>query len=139
MIEHIPEDELALAEMHRVLRSGGGLLLTVPQHPWLWGDPDDYAHHQRRYRRRDLVAKVQRAGFRVERVTSFVSLLLPAMAASRLLKRRSKGAFDPMSEFRLPRPLDRAMRGVLGVETAMIRVGISFPAGGSLLLVARRA
>lgn len=139
VIEHIPEDELALAQMHRALRAGGGLLLTVPQHPWLWSAPDDYGRHQCRYRRRELIEKVRGAGFQIERVTSFVALLLPAMIASRLIERRRKGEYDPVSRFRLPRALDRAMLGVLKVETAMIRAGISFPAGGSLLLVARRA
>jgi SAM-dependent methyltransferase len=138
VIEHIPEDELALAQMHRALKPGGTLLLTVPQHPWLWSKMDEYGHHQRRYRRGELVAKVRRAGFEIERVTSFVSLLLPAMVASRFIDRVRRSDYDPAAELRPPRALDRAMRAVLKAETAMIRRGISFPAGGSLLLVARR-
>ena len=138
VIEHIDEDEVALAQMHRALRPRGGLLLTVPQHPWLWSGADDFADHRRRYRRHELVERVRRAGFEVERVTSFVFLLLPAMAASRWIQRLRKREYDPMSERRLPRVLDRAMWGVLKAETALIRAGISFPAGGSLLLVARR-
>jgi SAM-dependent methyltransferase len=138
VIEHIPEDELALARMHRSLRPGGTLVLTVPQHPWLWSKMDENAHHQRRYRRRELVEKVGRAGFEIERVTSFVSLLLPAMVASRFLERVRKRNYDPAAELSPPKVLDRPMRAVLKAETAMIRKGISFPAGGSLLLVARR-
>jgi SAM-dependent methyltransferase len=138
VIEHIPEDELALEGMRRALVPGGTLLLTVPQHPWLWSKLDDYGHHQRRYRRRELVAKVRGAGFEIERVTSFVSLLLPAMVASRFRERRREGDYEPGTELNPPRILDRAMRAVLKLETLMIRTGISFPAGGSLLLVARR-
>jgi SAM-dependent methyltransferase len=137
-LEHIPEDELVLSEIHRAIRPGGVLLLTVPQHPWLWSRADDYGHHQRRHRRRELVEKVRRAGFEVKRMTSFTSLLLPVMVLSRFLQRRQGGDYDPMAEFRIPRLVDRALKGVLTVETALIRAGISFPAGGSLLLVARR-
>ena len=138
VIEHVREDELVLAQMNRSLRPGGGLLLTVPQHPWMWSKADEHGHHQRRYRRRELVEKVQRAGFEIERLTSFVSLLLPAMIGSRILGRQGKGEREPMVELTLPRVVDCAMRGVFGAETATIRVGISFPAGGSLLLVARK-
>jgi SAM-dependent methyltransferase len=138
VIEHVREDELVLAQMNRSLRPGGGLLLTVPQHPRMWSKADEYGHHQRRYRRRELVEKVQRAGFEIVRLTSFVSLLLPAMVGSRILGRYGKGEREPMVELTLPRVVDRAMRGVFRAETATIRAGISFPAGGSLLLVARK-
>ena len=36
VIEHLDEDAAALREMFRVVERGGGLVLTVPQHQWLW-------------------------------------------------------------------------------------------------------
>ncbi len=36
VLEHIEEDEEVLSAMARALRPGGGMLLTVPQHRWLW-------------------------------------------------------------------------------------------------------
>jgi SAM-dependent methyltransferase len=137
VIEHIVEDEVVLAQMCRALKPGGGLLLTVPQHPWLWSEADRYACHVRRYTAGELHSKVERAGFEIVRSTSFVSLLLPAMLASR---RRAAGdkAFDPVDEFRIGRAANRVLEGVLAVERFAIRAGISLPAGGSRLLVARR-
>jgi hypothetical protein len=78
VLEHIDDDATALYEARRVLRPGGGIIITVPQHQWLWSDADDYAHHQRRYSRPELITSIETAGFRVQMVTSFVTLPLPA-------------------------------------------------------------
>ena len=74
VVEHIEDDRRVLANLYAALRPRGGLLLTVPQHAWLWSDTDVAAHHVRRYREADLVAKLDAAGFEVLRVTSFVTL-----------------------------------------------------------------
>lgn len=137
VLEHIPEDEGVLAQMHAAIRTGGGVLITVPQHPCLWSPYDDYARHVRRYRRAELVEKVERAGFCVERVTSFVAFLLPLMAASRLRVRR-RGEVDLGRDLACPPRLDAALERVVGVELNLIRRGVSLPAGGSLLVAARK-
>jgi SAM-dependent methyltransferase len=133
VLEHIADDEAALASMRRAAVPGGGLVVTVPQHPRLWSAADDYAHHERRYTRRELIAKLERAGFDVVRVTSFVTLLLPLM----LLSRTRERPYDLRRELQLPPLVDRSFAGVLALERALIRAGVSLPAGGSLLVVAR--
>jgi SAM-dependent methyltransferase len=138
VIEHIADDRAALRSMHRALAPGGGLLLTVPQHPWLWSWMDEEAHHVRRYTAPELRTKVEEAGFRVQRMSSFVSLLLPAMMLSRLGRRKAAVEADPYSEFRMSPGVNHVLEWVLGLERGMIRAGVSFPAGGSLLLVARK-
>jgi SAM-dependent methyltransferase len=137
VLEHVADDEAFLRGMHAASSPGGGILVTVPQHPSLWSVADDYAHHQRRYRRVELVEKVARAGFRITRITSFVSLLLPAMYLSRLLSRRATG-YDPTQEHRTAQRLPLLER-LLDAERWAIRRGLSLPAGGSLLLVAHRS
>jgi SAM-dependent methyltransferase len=139
VLEHIKEDEAVLSQMHKAVRHrGGGLILTVPQHPFLWSQMDDYAHHARRYRARELRDKVERAGFRILRMTSFVSLLLPLMMLSRL-KQQTPEKIEAMSEFKINPLLNAALESTLSVERTMIRAGLSLPGGGSLLLVARRS
>jgi SAM-dependent methyltransferase len=137
VLEHVHEDEQALAEIHAAIRPGGGVLITVPQHPRLWSVVDEYSQHVRRYRRRDLLAKVRGAGFDIMRCTSFVSLLLPVLVASRMRFRKQK-AFDPLSEYRNPPFVDSALEWVLAAERGLIKVGLPLPAGGSLLAVGRR-
>ena len=67
IIEHVPDDTLALAEITRVLRPGGVLLLAVPLHPSRWTDFDAMVGHYRRYRPADLTALLATHGYRVER------------------------------------------------------------------------
>jgi SAM-dependent methyltransferase len=129
VLEHIDEDEAVLSQMHQALRPGGGLMITVPQHPALWSDTDVRACHKRRYTRNELVQKVKAAGFETLRVTSFVSLLLPLMWASR--KRQG-------SEFSLKPLLNGFLETALRVEAWFIRRGINLPWGGSLLLIGRK-
>jgi SAM-dependent methyltransferase len=137
VLEHIEDDEAVLAGMKQGVKPGGGILITVPHHPSLWSKADDYAHHVRRYTRAELVGKVERAGFRIDRVTPFVSVLLPLMYVSRWRERKAVSEFDPVREHAAAarvKPLGK----VLAAERALIRRGKNFPAGGSLLLIGRR-
>jgi SAM-dependent methyltransferase len=138
VLEHVREDETVLRELARAATPRGGVLLTVPQHPFLWSDADTFGGHERRYTRRELVAKLERAGLRVEHVTSFVTLLLPVVAGSRLVQRWRSKPFDPADEFALPRAVDGLFERVMTLERRLIARGISLPAGSSLLAVATR-
>lgn len=139
VIEHIEEDETVMAQMHRALKPGGHLLLTVPQHPFLWSEYDVRAHHVRRYTRPELRAKLGRAGYRIVKMTSFVSLLLPLMMLSRLTRRTEGAKYDPLAELRIGGFANAVLERVLAVERLLIHAGLSLPAGGSLLAVAQRS
>ena len=139
VLEHIEEDEQVLRQMHGALRLGGVILLTVPQHTWLWSPVDDYACHIRRYSGKEIHAKVEGAGFKVLRSTSFVSSLLPAMFTSRLVQKVSTKKYaDPTAELRISPWLNGLFEKMLDAELAAIRNGINFPVGGSRLMVARK-
>jgi SAM-dependent methyltransferase len=138
VLEHIHEDQEVLKKMYQATRSGGGILITVPHHPFLWSASDDFARHVRRYRRRELSSKVNQAGFEILRITSFVSFLLPLLTISRLKQRLSPQPFDRNSEFNINSSVNTALETILRGEQILIRAGLSFPAGGSLLLAARR-
>lgn len=137
VLEHIAEDERVLQQMYRATRPGGGILLTVPQHRFLWSRFDEASCHQRRYTRAELLAKVSRAGFEVVRATSFVSLLFPLLLLKRLGV-AGRGGSDPFDEFRLSGWLNTALEKVLALERFCLTAGALFPFGGSLLVVARK-
>jgi SAM-dependent methyltransferase len=136
VLEHIQEDEIVLQQMSQAVKPGGGIIITVPQHQWLWSEMDRISGHFRGYVRTELHQKMQTVGFRVVGVTSFVSLLLPLMLGARLAKRRQ--VTDDMAEFRIGRLLNGCLENLLGLERWLIRAGISFPVGGSLLMMARK-
>jgi len=127
-----------LRALNESLAPGGGLILTVPQHPFLWSEFDARARHVRRYRAAELRDKVGEAGFEIVRMTSFVSLLLPLMMASRLAARAPATDYDPLAELRIAPWLNWTLEKVLDFERLLIRAGLDLPAGGSLLVVARR-
>ncbi len=138
VIEHITEDETVLAQMHRALRPGGSLLLTVPQHPFLWSEYDVRAHHVRRYTAGELRQKLARAGYEIVKMMSFVSVLLPLMMLSRLIRRTAAPDYDPLAELRVGAVTNALLERALDAERLLIRAGIALPCGGSLLAVARR-
>jgi hypothetical protein len=92
-------------------------------------------HHVKRYTRRELRDEICAAGFTMVRVASFVSLLLPAMMVSRVLKKDS-GIVE--EELDMAAPINKACYSVMRLEGALIRAGLNFPAGGSLLAIANR-
>lgn len=139
VLEHIEEDEKVLGQIHNALKPGGFMLLTVPQHNWLWSPLDEYACHVRRYSAQELQEKVKAAGFWIERSTSFVLTLLPAMLASRLLEKFfPNNRKDSTSELRISPRLNRLLEIVITIDVLMIRGGFNLPLGGSRLMIARK-
>jgi SAM-dependent methyltransferase len=134
VIEHIPEDVAVLREMHRACRVG--IMLTVPQHPWLWSAADVAAHHVQRYRASDLRQKVTSAGFRIVRQTSFATLLMPAFIAHRvsaLLR-----PYKLSDSLQISVELNDVLGHIFAIDRWMIKQGFGLPFGGSLLILAAK-
>lgn len=137
VLEHITEDDTVLERLFEATNPGGTLLVSVPQHMWLWSKADEVGFHKRRYAPPELMQKVRAAGFEIVRNTSFVTILLPLMAAQRLLAARRKG-YDGMEEFNLPVWLDRLFATTLKIERVLIRLGLNLPIGGTRFIVAHK-
>jgi SAM-dependent methyltransferase len=134
VIEHIDEDEIVLSQIFRSVKSLGGIILTVPQHPWLWSKGDEIACHKRRYSKKELAVKMENAGFRILCMKSFVSFLLPLMAISRLRWHLGVGPQkDCESELRLHPFINTFFKKICGFEKTLIRKGVTFQLGGSIL------
>ncbi|MEE8206562.1 MAG: class I SAM-dependent methyltransferase [Nitrospinaceae bacterium] len=137
VIEHIEEDEKVLNQIYNACKPGGGVVITVPQHPWLWSPIDTLSCHKRRYTKKELVRKIKRAGFEIVETISFVSLLLPLMLVSRL-RTVSEKDLDPMRELSLPKFLNRMFCWIMDLERVLIQAGLRLPVGGSLLCVGKK-
>lgn len=141
MIEHVEEDQHVLDQMYKAVRHGGGMIATVPQHKWLWSAIDDHIFHKRRYTRAMFGEKVTKSGFEVIKMISFMSLLLPIIA---MLRGRylfySKEAIEKSvkTELRINPGLNYLFSSICMMELRMIQAGFSFPAGGSLMCIAKK-
>ena len=142
VLEHVADDARAAAELRRVTRPGGLLVLCAPVYPRLFSTHDLAAGHRRRYIPAGLRTLLGRAGWRIERATHFNALLLAPAALRRLLGRASaaSGATgEPRSDLLLTPPwADGALLAPFRLEAAWVRGGGSFPVGLSLIVIARR-
>jgi SAM-dependent methyltransferase len=136
VIEHTPDDRATLRELRRVCKPGGWLLVTVPAYQALWSTHDVANHHYRRYVRRTLRAAASEAGWNVERMTSFNSVLLAPAAAVRLAQRRRLRQADATytPELKLgPTWLNGVLERPLRAEARWLTRGRTLPAGLSLM------
>jgi SAM-dependent methyltransferase len=140
VIEHTSDDRAALAELRRVCRPTARLLVTVPAYPALWSSHDVANHHHRRYTRATLRDASRAAGWEIERLSSFNSVLLAPAAAVRLAERRRVAAVGARSDLDLgPIWLNRVLEWPLAAEAQWLSRGGTLPAGLSLLAVLRRS
>ena len=142
VIEHTPDDRVTLRELCRVTKPGGWLLVTVPAYQGLWSQHDEANHHFRRYVRGTLRAAAVQAGWHVERMTSFNSVLLAPAAAVRLAQRRklrrANGDAEYTPDLQIgPAWLNGVLERPLQAEASWLGRGHTLPAGLSLLAVMR--
>jgi SAM-dependent methyltransferase len=139
VIEHISEDEKVLTNIYKSLKIGGYAFISVPQYMHMWSYLDDLACHKRRYSRKELVSKMQAAGFQVEYVTGFVFLLFPLMRLSRALNRKKQlQAENEFSELRTGPAMNNFFSFFMRIDEALISAGIRLPWGGSLMIVGKK-
>ncbi len=135
-------DEQAMREIRRVLRRGGIAFVRVAALEWMWSSHDDVMDTQRRYQLGELVAKLERAGFRIRRATYANSLLLPVAAVRRLALKRL-GLAQPGSDVKPLPPnlawLNQALLRVLRSEARWLKLPQSeLPPGLSAICVAEK-
>lgn len=138
VLEHITEDQAVLHAFARALRPGGGVVLSVPQHMWLWSGADTHAQHKRRYARGELEARCRAAGLRVLASMSYASVTLPLMLASRLGRRQVSDSEGTPDELQPPAWLNATLRAALRAEVSLSLRGLHWPFGGSRVVVAER-
>ena len=66
IVEHVDDEDAALAEISRVTKPGAPLLLSVPLHPTRWTPFDDLVGHRRRYEPQRLADKLTEHHLTVE-------------------------------------------------------------------------
>jgi SAM-dependent methyltransferase len=135
VLEHLPDDAAALAELRRVAARGGRLIITAPAYQWLWSRHDSSWHHYRRYTRQLLRERVNAHGWEPTVGTYFYSTMLPPVALVRTLQRFASNGNGKSDLHLSPGALDRWLELPVRGEAALIKRGISLPAGVSLGMI----
>jgi len=136
VVEHLDDDIAGLREMFRVTRSGGYSLIFVPAFMWLWGVQDDVSNHRIRYTKAQIVERLKKAGYAVERATyANWTFFAPILAGRTLMK---VTGIKPESENNVN---VSALNGVFGKLFGAERFWLkrfNFPIGVSIVVVARK-
>jgi SAM-dependent methyltransferase len=138
VLEHIADEEGVLQQVRDRLVPGGRLVLTVPAHQTLWSSFDVASGHVRRYVPATLSRALRTAGFRVEYMSYFMSLLFPPMwMRRRLAHRDSKDMAATLdSEFQIVPVVNTIAYELLRSEAAAVGRRWRLPMGTSLIAVA---
>lgn len=137
VVEHLDDDVAGLKEMFRVLKKGGKTLIFVPAFMWLWGVQDDISNHRIRYTKKQIVERLQKAGFTVERATYANWTFFAPILAGRTLMRIT--GIKPESENNVNvSALNGVFGKLFGAERFWLR-HFDFPFGVSIVITASKA
>jgi SAM-dependent methyltransferase len=136
LFEHLLDDAAAAAELGRVLRPGGRLLVTVPAYPGLFGAHDHALGHRRRYRGADLRRLLADAGLRLVHAGHFLGLLFPLMLPVRLWQKRHGSRAETIS-YDWPPALNRLLLAAAALELRLFAKR-PLPFGTTLFAVAEK-
>jgi ubiquinone/menaquinone biosynthesis C-methylase UbiE len=136
VVEHLDDDIAGLREMHRVTKKGGYSLIFVPAYMFLWGVQDDVSNHRIRYTRKQIVDRLKRAGYTIERATYANWTFFAPILAGRTFMRVT--GIKPESENNVNISALNGIFGKLfGAERFWLK-NFNFPFGVSIVVVARR-
>jgi SAM-dependent methyltransferase len=136
VIEHIDDDVGSISAIRALLVPGGKCIFTVPAYMFLWSAHDEMNQHKRRYTLPELNERLVQAGFTVEKISYYNTLLFPAVFLVRMLNNvlQREGAPDtdmPGSA------MNYVLKKIFGIEKYLLRY-LNLPFGVSVLAVVRK-
>ena len=139
VMQYVDNDLAVVQEMARVLKPGGGLVVTAAALDVLRGGHAGTWPEVRRYTTARMRSIVEGAGLTISHLTYLFATLFPMMLAVRAL-RRDAASPDGEGDWEMrvpPAPINGALATMLAGEAAISR-HVPMPAGSSVLVVARK-
>ena len=125
----------ALAEARRCLAPGGALIANLPAYQWMLSAHDHRVHNSRRFTPTSAREMFEQAGFVIREIRFWNSLLFPVMLLHRTLFDDKDAKSDVTS---YPKFIEWLFGAILGFERGLSCIGLFFPFGGSILVVAEK-
>jgi len=140
VLEHVEDDQRALAELGRVAKVGGHIIITVPALDILWGPHDEALRHRRRYSPRRLRALARGAGLEVKVLSYGLVLLFPLallLRSAQRLSHRLRPRAPTTGIVALPPWANRLASWLMAQEERLVG-RVPLPWGVSLVAVLRK-
>jgi ubiquinone/menaquinone biosynthesis C-methylase UbiE len=142
VIEHVEDDNKAVAEMMRVCKPGGHIAITVPAYAFLWGKHDVINQHFRRYTKTVLMNLLHDHKGKVIYSTYFNSILFVPISIFRLLANLIEKIKGPQKEtlesdhavFGTQGFFNKLLAGIFSIDYYLLKMGLRFPAGVSIIV-----
>lgn len=148
VLEHVEDDDLLLVKWKGYINTHGYILLSVPSREKKWCLNDIWAGHIRRYEKRDLIKKLKRVGFEVEKFWSYpfpFNLILDPMLnkAAKELGVKNKGNIEKTKEsgvVRTQNPIYRFIcnKYVMGMLYPIQKLFVNTDLGSGYIVLARK-
>ncbi|EHQ35444.1 class I SAM-dependent methyltransferase [Methanoplanus limicola] len=139
VLEHIDDDTTAIQNIYLGLKKKGKVFLTVPACKKLWSDADSGAGHKRRYSADEIREKMEKAGFKIIKISYFMTFLFPIIFASRICMNKNsthkKAVKENIMELQINPILNWIFYWIFRMEVPLLRY-INLPFGSSLLCIA---
>jgi SAM-dependent methyltransferase len=136
VIEHVDDDVAALIAIKNVMKKDGSLLITVPAYQFLWSKHDDLNEHKRRYTKNELEQKLKLAGFNLEKISYYNTLLFPLIASIRMINKFLR--LNEGSDVEMPgKFINFVLKNIFLLEKYWLRHFV-FPFGVSLIAIAKK-
>ena len=134
----VKDDSQVVAEIWRVLKPGGWLLLTDAALPALWSRHDERFYARQRYTRATIRDKLLRAGFE-PRVCSYTNFfLLPIVLVFRILENQRRDPLAVERGWSLPPWLNGLLIGLRRLETGWLQRQRRLPIGSSIVCLSEK-
>lgn len=127
VLEHIKNDQKAIANIYKILIRNGRIILFLPTCPKIYGSLDKAFHHYRRYSKKEIIDKLIKENFHIEFVKYFnLTGIIWWFIAGKILKLK-----------KLPNTTGKLLNFVIPFLQKLESV-ISPPLGQSIVVIAKK-
>lgn len=139
VLEHVPDDKLALKNLYNLLDINGKIVITVPAHMFLWSYHDENHMHKRRYNKSELRNKLKNSGFTIQYLSYYNTLLFIPITLVRIIKKTFVSNEIKCTDGNLPNKwLNKILYLIFISENFFIKRFICLPFGVSLIAVVEK-
>lgn len=128
VLEHIEDDFKTLVKIKNKLSENGNLILYVPAFQFLYSNFDKKISHKRRYSKKDLIAKTQKAGFEINKMEYIDSLGFLCAIIYKMFVNKDKLNKNTLKIY------DRFL---FPISRFLDKIGFKYILGKNLLLIAK--